>query len=338
MKILVTGVAGFIGSHVTKALCEEGHQVVGLDSLNDYYSPKLKQDRLNELDVWDGFRFVQMDLVEQERLFSLFTQEQFDQVIHLAAQAGVRHSISHPMDYVQSNLLGFMHILEACRHHSIGHLVYASSSSVYGDQEQMPFHEAMNTDHPFSLYAATKKSNEVLAHSYSHLFGMAMTGLRFFTVYGPWGRPDMAPWKFTEAILTGRPIQVYNQGQMLRDFTYIDDIVRGIVEVAKRPPRANPTPYTLYNIGNNRPVPLMDFIRCIEKAAGKNAQIEWLAMQPGDVLATYADIDALEKATGVKPRVQIEEGIGHFVDWFVQYHQLHRDKRRAAAPAEASRA
>ncbi len=330
--ILVTGAAGFIGYHVSRYLLERGDRVVGIDNLNDYYSVKLKEDRLAQLRPYDAFRFERIDLVEGDRLAGLFAEESFDRVIHLAAQAGVRYSLENPDAYIQSNLVGFGHILEACRYHDIEHLVYASSSSVYGSNTKMPFSVADRVDHPVSLYAATKKANELMAHTYSHLYHLPTTGLRFFTVYGPWGRPDMALYLFTEAIIEGRPIRVFNHGKMQRDFTYIDDVVEGVVRTCDRPAEPNPdwngaepdagssrAPYRIYNIGNHTPVELGYFIEVLEKALGMEAQKEYLPMQPGDVPATYADVEALAQAVGFAPKTPIEEGIARFVDWYQRY-------------------
>lgn len=330
MKILVTGAAGFIGSATATRLLAQGHTVVGLDNLNDYYSPELKQYRLAPLQQSDKFRFVKLDLADREGIAKLFAAEQFQAVIHLAAQAGVRYSIENPMAYVDSNLVGMMTILEGCRHNKVAHLVYASSSSVYGMNPKIPFSTSDGVDHPVSLYAATKKSNELLAHSYSHLYGIATTGLRFFTVYGEAGRPDMAPWLFTEAILNDQPIKVFNQGKMQRDFTYISDIVDGVVAVLDKPPEgeakmsANPAtstaPYRIYNIGNNQPVALMDFIQAIERACGKQAEKIYLPMQAGDVVRTYANIDDLIELTGLSPATSIDQGMEKFVAWYRAYH------------------
>ena len=331
MKFLVTGAAGFIGSQVAQTLCLQGHQVVGLDNLNDYYDPALKLARLQrveqELQAQDKaalFRFIQLDLSDRAGMAALFANEQFERVIHLAAQAGVRYSIDNPMAYVDSNLVGMMTVLEGCRHHQVKHLVYASSSSVYGNQQKVPFSETDIVDSPISLYAATKKANELMAHTYSHLYQLPCTGLRFFTVYGPWGRPDMAPWKFTQAILAGQPIDVYNHGQLMRDFTYIDDIVEGIIRVQNRipgsadyPPLMGDNPYyALYNIGNNQPVALEDFISAIENAAGVKASKNYLPMQAGDVLQTYADVSQLNHLVGFKPETPLVTGMQKFVSWF----------------------
>jgi UDP-glucuronate 4-epimerase len=330
MKFLVTGAAGFIGSQVAQTLCLQGHEVVGLDNLNDYYDPSLKLARLervvNSLQAKGAsalFRFVQLDLSDRVAMAALFATEQFERVIHLAAQAGVRYSIDNPMAYVDSNLTGMMTVLEGCRHQQVKHLVYASSSSVYGNQQKVPFSETDTVDSPVSLYAASKKANELMAHTYSHLYHLPCTGLRFFTVYGPWGRPDMAPWKFTQAILSGQPIDVYNHGQLKRDFTYIDDIVEGIVRVQDKIPGSAGYPatgdnpyYALYNIGNNQPVALEDFISAIEQAAGVKAIKNYLPMQAGDVLQTYADVSRLEQLVGFKPATPLTQGMQSFVDWF----------------------
>jgi UDP-glucuronate 4-epimerase len=334
MKILVTGAAGFIGMHTSLRLLERGDQVVGIDNLNDYYDPALKAARLERLKTQPGFRFERIDVANRAALEALFAGERFDRVVHLAAQAGVRYSITHPHAYGEANLTGFLNVLECCRQHRPGHLVYASSSSVYGGNEKMPFSEADAVDHPVSLYAATKKANELMAHTYSHLYGLPTTGLRFFTVYGPWGRPDMAYFSFTQAILAGRPIQVFNHGQLRRDFTYIDDIVDGVVAVMDRPaepdaafdgqaphPGRSRAPYRVFNIGNQDPVALGEFIATIETALGREAVKEMLPMQPGDVLATYADVSALAEWTGVKPRTSLKDGIERFVNWYRSYYR-----------------
>lgn len=345
-KILVTGSAGFIGYHVVNRLCQDGDEVVGLDNINDYYDPRLKAARLKEAgignieewhqmtpsDRWPDYRFVRADLSEKDFILDLFAREKFDAVIHLAAQAGVRYSLTHPDAYIESNISGFLSILEACRHHPVQHLVYASSSSVYGLNTRMPFSVRMNVDHPVSLYAASKKANELMAHTYSHLYGIPSTGLRFFTVYGPWGRPDMALFIFTKKILNGEPIDVYNFGEMERDFTYIDDIVEGVVRILSLPPAGNkswsgedpdpstsPAPYRIFNIGHNAPVKLMDFIRAIEAATGKKAKMNLLPIQPGDVPKTWADVNALMEVTEYKPATSINEGINEFIQWFKIY-------------------
>jgi len=329
MKVLLTGVAGFIGMHVAKVLLERGDEVVGIDNLNDYYDPALKLARLQQLESYRNFKFVEGNIADRAAVESLFAQAKPQRVINLAAQAGVRYSLQNPHAYVDSNLVGFVNILEGCRHHEVEHLVYASSSSVYGANTKMPFSVHDNVDHPVSLYAATKKANELMAHTYSHLYALPTTGLRFCTVYGPWGRPDMAYFSFTKAILEGRTIDVYNQGEMRRDFTYIDDIVEGVVRVLDRVPNGNPAwngespdpatsraPYKLYNIGNNNPVRLMDFIGALEKNLGKAAQKNFLPMQSGDVVATYADVDDLMRDTGFKPVTSIGAGLERFVEWY----------------------
>lgn len=321
MKYLVTGAAGFIGMHISQRLLGAGHEVVGLDNLNSYYDPALKAYRLAQLQPWPNFRFVKQDLADREGMADLFKREQFQRVIHLAAQAGVRHSLEAPFDYVDSNLVGMMTVLEGCRHNEVEHLVYASSSSVYGMNTKVPFSEGDNVDHPVSLYAATKKSNELMAHAYSHLYKIPTTGLRFFTVYGPAGRPDMAPWLFTEAILKGDPIKVFNHGKMQRDFTYIDDIVEGVYRIQDVIP-ARDAPYSLYNIGNNQPVELQAFIAAIEAACGKKADRILMDMQPGDVPRTYADTARLEAVVGYKPATDITKGMKLFVDWFKKYKQV----------------
>ena len=330
MKFLVTGTAGFIGMYTSKRLLEAGHEVVGLDNLNSYYDVRLKSYRLSELEPYAQFQFVQMDLADREGVAALFAREQFQRVIHLGAQAGVRYWLEAPFEYVDSNLVGTMTILEGCRHNRVEHLVYASSSSVYGMNPKIPFSTSDGVDHPVSLYAATKKSNELMAHSYSHLYGIPTTGLRFFTVYGPAGRPDMAPWLFTDAILKGEPIKVFNHGKMQRDFTYIDDIVEGVILVQDVIPEATPdwkgvdpsmshAPYRIYNIGNNQPLELATFIDAIEKACGKEAEKIYLPMQPGDVTRTFADIDSLTEAVGFQPNTDIYAGMSRFVEWFREY-------------------
>jgi len=327
-RILVTGAAGFIGMHTARALLERGDEVVGLDNLNDYYSVQLKRDRLAQLESSGAFSFCEAGLEDAAAIERIFNDHSFDSVIHLGAQAGVRYSLENPRAYVDSNIVGFVNILEACRHHEIGHLVYASSSSVYGANKEIPFRVTDRVDHPVSLYAATKKSNELMAHTYSHLFGVPTTGLRFFTVYGPWGRPDMAVWLFTEAMLRGDPIKVFNHGKMRRDFTYVDDIVEGVVRVNDRIPQSedgdSPTdaPCRVFNIGNNQPVELMRMIECMERCLGVKANKQMLPMQPGDVVETYADIDALQTAVGFRPDTPLETGIQQFVDWYREYHGL----------------
>ncbi len=332
MQILVTGAAGFIGYHLSEKLLARGNRVMGLDNLNDYYDVSLKEARLERLRRQQHFTFVKADLRDRDALNELFEATRFDAVINLAAQAGVRYSLENPHAYIDSNIIGFTNILECCRHHHIGHLVYASSSSVYGMNGSMPFSVHDNVDHPISLYAATKKANELMAHTYSHLYNIPTTGLRFFTVYGPWGRPDMALFLFTDAILKGEPIKVFNNGEMQRDFTYIDDIVEGIIRVTDKPATPNPdwdsrhpdpgtssAPYRLYNIGNNNPVSLMEFIGAIEQAIGKKAEKQLLPMQPGDVAATYADIDALIEAVDYHPKTPIQEGIDNFIEWYMNH-------------------
>ncbi|MBN7820226.1 NAD-dependent epimerase [Bowmanella yangjiangensis] len=329
MKFLVTGAAGFIGMFTAKALLEQGHEVVGIDNLNDYYDPALKDARLKQLANYPTFRFIKLDLADRAGIAELFAKEQFQRVIHLAAQAGVRYSLENPMAYADSNLTGTLNILEGCRHHQVEHLVYASSSSVYGNQQKVPFSENDRVDTPISLYAATKKANELMAHTYSHLYQLPTTGLRFFTVYGPWGRPDMAPFKFTKAILEGKTIDVYNHGKLQRDFTYVDDIVEGIVRVQAQIPGSAGYPvqlaenpyYALYNIGNNQPVELETFISAIEKACGKSANKNYLPMQPGDVYQTYADVTALNQCTGFAPKTDLVDGMQRFVDWYRAFYK-----------------
>ncbi|MEK0363754.1 NAD-dependent epimerase [Pseudomonas sp. CBC3] len=318
MKYLITGAAGFIGMHTAKRLLEQGEEVVGLDNLNDYYDPALKEYRLAQLSPFPHFRFVNMDLADRVGMAALFKTEQFTHVIHLAAQAGVRYSLENPFAYVDSNLVGTMTVLEGCRHNPVQHLLYASSSSVYGMNAKIPFSETDQVDSPVSLYAATKKANELMAHSYSKLYKIPTTGLRFFTVYGPAGRPDMAPWLFTEAILKGEPIKVFNHGKMQRDFTYIDDIVEGVIRIQQQPPKGE-MPYSLFNIGNNQPIQLSRFILAIETACGKQAEKIMLPMQQGDVERTYADTSRLEEKVGYKPKMEIEEGVARFVKWLKAY-------------------
>ncbi len=350
MKILVTGAAGFIGSSVARRLAERGDDVVGLDNINDYYDVNLKYGRLAKIGIsaeqvawykfvtstiYDKLRFIRMNLEDTQAMKMLFANEGFDAVVNLAAQAGVRYSIENPYAYAQSNLDGFLNILEGCRHNKIKHLVYASSSSVYGLNGKVPFSEKDSIAHPVSLYAASKKSNELMAHSYSHLYGIPSTGLRFFTVYGPWGRPDMSPMLFTDAILNSRPIKVFNNGDMLRDFTFIDDIVEGVIRTVDNvaapntdwdsinpDPSTSPAPYRIYNIGNSNPVKLMEFIKCIENACGKEAQKNFLPMQPGDVYQTNADTSMLEKAVGFKPSKDIQQGINETVNWYREFYNL----------------
>lgn len=334
MKILVTGAAGFIGFHTAKTLLDRADLVVGLDNLNDYYDVNLKKARLAQLEKRNGFVFAKADLADRKTIEDLFREEKFDRVVNLAAQAGVRYSIENPHAYVDSNVVGFMNILEGCRHNGVDHLVFASSSSVYGANTALPFSVHQNVDHPLSLYAATKKSNELMAHTYANLYALPVTGLRFFTVYGPWGRPDMALFLFTRSILAGKPIDVFNQGKHSRDFTYIDDIVEGVVrsldhiatpnpdwDGAQPDPGTSQAPYRLYNIGNNNPVDLMDFIACIEKALGKTAEKNFLPLQAGDVPATFADIDDLVEHIGYRPETSIEVGIMRFVEWYRGYYQ-----------------
>jgi UDP-glucuronate 4-epimerase len=334
MKILVTGAAGFIGMHVTQILLARGDSVVGIDNLNDYYDPQLKRDRLARLTPHPAFRFIQLDVADRAGIEKLFADQQFERVVHLAAQAGVRYSLVNPQAYIDSNVVGFTNILEGCRHHRVLHLAYASSSSVYGGNTAMPFSEHHNIDHPVSLYAATKKANELMAHTYSHLFGLPTTGLRFFTVYGPWGRPDMALFLFTKAILEGRAIDVFNHGNMVRDFTFIDDIAEGVVRVLDRPATADPAfdtaapdparsnvPYRVFNIGNSTPVKLMEFIEAIEAELGRTAQKNFLPLQDGDVPATCADVSELSAWTGFKPGTPVREGVGRFVRWYRDYYE-----------------
>ena len=333
-SVLVTGAAGFIGFHLARRLLGNGCRVVGLDNMNDYYDVGLKKARLALLTPNNRFTLHQLDLSDREGIEALFDKEAFDVVVNLAAQAGVRYSLTNPHAYVSSNLVGFLNILECCRHKEVKHLVFASSSSVYGANTRMPFSIHDNVDHPVSLYAASKKANELMAHSYSHLYDLPCTGLRFFTVYGPWGRPDMALFLFTKAILAKKPIQVFNHGKMQRDFTYIDDIVEGVVRIMGRTPRSNPdwhgdspdpgssyARYRIYNIGNNHPVSLTDFIAAIEKALGKKAEKNFLPMQPGDVPATYADIDDLVRDAGFRPATPLEEGIARFIEWYQEYYK-----------------
>lgn len=333
MKYLVTGAAGFIGANVSKRLCAMGHEVVGIDNLNDYYDVALKLARLAPLEALSNFHSIKLDLADREGIAKLFAQQGFQRVIHLAAQAGVRYSLDNPLAYADSNLVGHLTILEGCRHHKIEHLVYASSSSVYGLNQKMPFSTEDSVDHPISLYAATKKANELMSHTYSHLYQLPTTGLRFFTVYGPWGRPDMALFKFTKAILAGETIDVYNHGDLSRDFTYIDDIVEGIIRVQDKPPSPTPdwrvetgtpanssAPYRVFNIGNGSPVQLLDFITALERALGIEAKKQFLPMQPGDVHATWADTEDLFKAVGYKSQVDIDTGVAKFVDWYRNFY------------------
>jgi len=332
-KILVTGAAGFIGYHTSARLLERGDTVVGLDVMSDYYDVSLKEARLARLRPNPGFRFEQADVADRDRMAALFADERFDRVVHLAAQAGVRYSLTNPHAYIDANIVGFMNILEGCRHNPVQHLVYASSSSVYGANTQMPFSVHDNVDHPVSLYAATKKANELMAHCYSHLYNIPTTGLRFFTVYGPWGRPDMALFLFTKAILEGRAIDVFNHGRMQRDFTFIDDIVEGVIRVTDATampnakwagelpdPATSKAPYRVYNIGNNSPVELGRMIEVLEDALGRTAKKRMLDMQPGDVAATYADVEDLERDVGFKPATTIEDGVRRFVDWYMSFY------------------
>jgi len=350
MRILVTGTAGFIGMHLAKKLLERGDEVVGLDSINDYYDVSLKNDRLRVTGIepnnisygkaiisikYPNYTFIQLNLEDKAGLFKLFKEQKIDRVINLAAQAGVRYSLTNPDVYIQSNIVGFGNILEACRHYEVQHLTYASSSSIYGLNTEMPFSTRQNVDHPVSVYAASKKSNELMAHTYSHLFCLATTGLRFFTVYGPWGRPDMALFLFTKAIIEGKPIQVFNYGEMRRDFTYVGDIVEGVLKVLDNPPKPNlnwtlesgdvsksKAPYAIYNIGNSNPVRLMDFIKEIEDCLGLKANLNLLPLQPGDVPATYADTTPLEEELGYKPNTSLSYGVGQFIEWYRNYYNV----------------
>ncbi|MEG3127414.1 NAD-dependent epimerase [Pantoea cypripedii] len=334
MKFLVTGAAGFIGFHVCQRLLAAGHQVVGIDNLNDYYDVSLKQARLDRIASHPAFSFSKMDLADRQAISSLFEHHGFDRVIHLGAQAGVRYSIENPHIYAESNLIGHLNILEGCRHHKVGHLLYASSSSVYGLNRKMPFSTDDSVDHPVSLYAATKKANELMAHTYSHLYQLPTTGLRFFTVYGPWGRPDMALFKFTRAMLAGEPIDVYNNGQMMRDFTYIDDIAEAIVRLQDVIPQpdaqwtvetgsaaTSSAPYHVYNIGNSQPVTLMAYIEALESALGMEAKKNMMPLQPGDVLETSADTEALKEVINFRPQTSVREGVQQFVDWYREFYQ-----------------
>lgn len=334
MKLLLTGAAGFIGFHTAQILLARGEEVVGLDNLNDYYDVTLKQARLAILQKFPNFRFVKMDVADRANMAELFAKEKFQRVIHLAAQAGVRYSIQNPLAYIDSNVVGFANILEGCRHNGVEHLVYASTSSVYGANTKMPFSVHQNVDHPLSFYAATKKANELMAHTYAHLYQLPVTGLRFFTVYGPWGRPDMALFLFTKNILAGKPIDVFNYGNHRRDFTYVDDIAQGVVRAMDRPAQPNTSwnsdepdpgtskaPYRLYNIGNNQPVELMRYIECIEKSLGKQAQKNLLPLQAGDVPDTFADVEDLVQDVGYKPATPVEEGVRRFIEWYVGYYR-----------------
>jgi len=336
-KVLVTGAAGFIGSHLSIRLLERGDEVVGLDNLNDYYEVSLKEARLARFSDHENFRLVKMDLSDRQGMEDLFAEEKFDKVVNLAAQAGVRYSIENPHAYIDSNIVGFTNVIEGCRHHKVKHLVYASSSSVYGANETMPFSVHDNVDHPLSLYAASKKANELMAHTYSNLFDLPTTGLRFFTVYGPWGRPDMALFLFTKAILEGKAIDVFNHGKMRRDFTYVDDIVEGVIRVLDNTAKANPewsginpdpgsskAPWKVYNIGNSSPVELMDYIGAIEKALGMEAKKNFMPLQDGDVPATFADVEDLVRDVGYKPDTSVEEGVAMFVKWYLDYYQIEQ--------------
>jgi len=323
MKILVTGCAGFIGMHVSQYLLNQGHEIIGIDNLNDYYDPQLKLDRLKQIQGVPGFSFRKMDISDANAINQLFAEHGFARVVHLAAQAGVRYSIVNPKAYIEANITGFFNILEACRNYGIEHLVYASSSSVYGQNTKLPYSEADKVDQPVSLYAATKKSNELMAHSYSHLYGFPSTGLRFFTVYGPWGRPDMSPYIFIKAILEGKPIQLFNYGKMSRDFTYIDDIVRGVVEVLNKPPSKGDgtAPHRVFNIGNHQPVQLTEYVKTMEAVAGVPAIINLAPMQAGDVLSTYADTELIESVTNFKPSTPLILGLTNFIKWYKIYHR-----------------
>jgi UDP-glucuronate 4-epimerase len=334
MKLLVTGAAGFVGHALADSLCRRGDVVVGVDNLNSYYDVTLKRARLAQLEQFDNFRFQQLDIADPAALQELFAAESFERVLNMAAQAGVRYSLENPAAYVNSNLVGFANLLECCRQHHIEHFLYASSSSVYGSNREMPLSTSQNVDHPISLYAATKKSNELMAHSYSHLFQLATTGLRFFTVYGPWGRPDMSPVLFADAITQGRPIKVFNHGHHQRDFTYIDDVVAGVLLCLDRPPQGDPdwsgfdtdpsrssAPWRVYNVGRGEPVGLLHYIELMEQALGQTTQREMLPAQPGDVAETYADIEPLVKDTGYAPSVSLEEGLGYFADWYRGYYR-----------------
>ena len=330
MHVMITGAAGFIGASLSLRLLERGDAVTGIDNLNDYYDVSLKEARLARLMPREQFEFIKADISDQREIQTLFSGRHFDAVVNLAAQAGVRYSIENPAAYINANLVGFWHVLEGCRHSGVGHLVYASSSSVYGSNTKLPFSEKDNVDHPISLYAASKKANELMAHAYAHPYEMPTTGLRFFTVYGPWGRPDMALFKFTRGILENEPIPVFNRGEMVRDFTYVDDIVEGVVRVidrpaersdgANEPDRSASAPWRIFNIGNSHRVPLMDYIQALEKALGKKATLDLLPMQDGDVPATEADVTALESDFGYRPKVKVEEGIQRFVDWYRSYY------------------
>ena len=339
MKVLVTGAAGFIGAALAHRLLDRGDEVTGIDNLSDYYDVRLKLARLERLRARAGFRFLKLDIIERKPMGELFASGKFDAVMHLAAQAGVRYSIENPAAYVDANVVGFLNVLEGCRHCRVAHLVFASSSSVYGANTHLPFSEHDNVDHPVSLYAATKKANELMAHSYAHLYKLPCTGVRFFTVYGPWGRPDMALFKFTEGILAGRPIPVFNRGEMVRDFTYVDDIVEGIVRVIGQPAAPEPSwsgdrpdpatsyaPWRVFNIGNSRPVKLMRYIEVLEQCLGRKAILELLPMQPGDVPATIANVSDLERAVGFRPHTPVEEGVAKFVSWYRDYYRAEASR------------
>lgn len=336
MKILITGAAGFIGSHLAKKLISQGHEIIGVDNINDYYDPKLKEDRLKSIGD-NNFTFYKVTLEDADKLEEIFKEQQPDVVVNLAAQAGVRYSLENPRAYIDSNIVGFVNILECCRHYDVKHLIYASSSSVYGANTSKPFSTSDNIDHPLSLYAATKKSNELMAHTYSHLYNLPTTGLRFFTVYGPWGRPDMALFKFTKAIVNDETIDVYNHGNMMRDFTYVDDIVEAISRLVKRPAQPNPewsganpdpsssyAPYKIYNIGNNSPVRLMEFVEAIENKLNKTAKKNYMDLQPGDVPETYANVDDLFRDIDFKPETTIQDGVNNFIDWYLDYYSVNR--------------
>jgi UDP-glucuronate 4-epimerase len=335
VSVLLTGCAGFIGFHVAERLLADGHDVVGLDNLSDYYDPTLKQARLDRLTPHTAFTFERVDVSDRALMADVFRRHRPARVVHLAAQAGVRYSLQNPHAYVDANLVGFVNVLEGCRHHGVEHLVYASSSSVYGANTRLPFSVHDNVDHPLSLYAATKKANELMAHTYAHLYGLPSTGLRFFTVYGPWGRPDMALFLFTKAILEDRPIDVFNEGRMQRDFTYVDDVVEGVVRILAKSPAPDPTwsgdrpdpgtsraPYRIYNIGNDRPVELLRYIEVLERCLGKRARMNLLPMQPGDVPATRADVDDLAREFGYRPRTTVDEGVARFVEWYRAYYRV----------------
>ncbi|PTJ01673.1 NAD-dependent epimerase [Staphylococcus simulans] len=336
MKVLITGAAGFIGSHLAKRLISQGHEIIGVDNINDYYDPKLKEDRLKSIGD-NNFTFYKITLEDADKLEEIFKEQHPDVVVNLAAQAGVRYSLENPRAYIDSNIVGFVNILECCRHYDVKHLIYASSSSVYGANTSKPFSTSDNIDHPLSLYAATKKSNELMAHTYSHLYNLPTTGLRFFTVYGPWGRPDMALFKFTKAIVNDETIDVYNHGNMMRDFTYVDDIVEAISRLVKRPAQPNPewsganpdpsssyAPYKIYNIGNNSPVRLMEFVEAIENKLNKTAKKNYMDLQPGDVPETYANVDDLFRDIDFKPETTIQDGVNNFIDWYLDYYSVNK--------------